>query len=98
MLVRRQDHNQREWDDRTEQNSRNDPPECHSGKPRCNGGDQSHRCQGRLHDTGSAVAGWKFSRRYFYSAFHSGRMFNKADIDGGSREQTAREHSNEFSN
>ena len=36
MLVRRQDHDLREWDDRTEQNSRNDPPECYSGEPRCN--------------------------------------------------------------
>jgi hypothetical protein len=45
-----------------------------------------------------AIARRKFSRSYFYSAFHSGWMFNEVDVYGGSREQAAGEHSNEFSN
>ena len=32
------------------------------------------------------------------AAFHSGRMFDEADVDGGSCEEAAREHSNEFGN
>jgi len=42
------------------------------------------------------IARGKFSRSYFYSAFHSDRMFNEADVDGGSREQPTCEHCKEF--
>ena len=45
-----------------------------------------------------AIARGEFSRSYFYSAFHSGRMFNEADVYGGSRKLAAGEHSTEFSN
>ncbi len=33
-----------------------------------------------LHDTASSITPRKFSRSYFYTAFHSCRMFNEADI------------------
>ena len=68
------------------------------GKPRRNGRDQTHRCQGRLHDSGSTIAGREFGRSYFRPAFHSRRMLDEADVDGGSGEQAARKHSDEFSN
>jgi hypothetical protein len=40
----------------------------------------------------------KFGRSYFSSAFHSGRMFDEADVDGGTREQPTCQHGNEFGN
>src|SRR5437588_13004538 len=97
LLIGRQDDDECERDDRNLQGSGNDPPECCSGKPCCNRRQQAHGCQRHLHDGSPVIARGKFSRSYFYSAFHSGRMFNEADVYGGSREQAAGEHGNEFS-
>lgn len=69
-----------------------------SSKPCCYGREQCHGCRDHLHDGGSAVAGRKLSSGDFHSTLHSGWMFDKADIDGGSREQAARENSDQFSN
>jgi len=88
----------REGDDRNLQDSGNDPPECCPGKPCCSRRQQAHGCQRHLHDGSPVIARGKFSRSYFYSAFHSGRMFDEAEVDGGSCEQAAREHTNEFGN
>jgi hypothetical protein len=71
-------------------------PECRPGEPRCNGGHQSHRCQSRLHDSGSTIARREFGDGYFRPALHPCRMFDEIDVDGGSREQGARKHRNEF--
>ena len=46
----------------------------------------------------STIAWRKFGSSYFDPALHSGRMFDKVDVDGGSREQAARQDSNEFGN
>jgi hypothetical protein len=70
------------------------PPERRPGEPCCDGAQQTQRRQGRLHDGGSAVAGWKLGCGDFDSTLHPGRMLNHADVDGGSREQATREHSN----
>ena len=59
---------------------------------------RAHGCQRHLHDRFPVIARRKFSRSYFDAAFHSGWMFNEADVYGGSREQAAGEHSDEFSN
>jgi hypothetical protein len=48
-----------------------------------------------LHDSGSAVAGREIRLGYLDAPFHSGWMFDKVDIDGGSREQATGEDSNE---
>ena len=50
----------------------------------------------RLQESGSAIAGREFGRGYFYPALHPRRMFDKIDLDGGSREQTARQDSDEL--
>src|SRR5208282_5667771 len=55
-------------------------------------------CASCLHDSGSAVAGRELRHGYLDAEFHSGWMFDKVDIDGGSREQATGEDSNEFSN
>jgi hypothetical protein len=61
-------------------------------------GDQSHRCRSRLQDSGSTIAGREFGRGYFHPALHPCGMFDKIDVDGGSCEQAAREHGDEFRN
>jgi hypothetical protein len=61
-------------------------------------GKETHGCQGRLHHSGSTIAGREFVRSYIDSAFHSGWMFDKIDVDGGSREQAARQDCNKFGN
>jgi hypothetical protein len=43
------------------------------------------------------MAGREFSSGYFHPALHPCWMFDKIDVDGGSREQATREHSKEFS-
>ena len=48
-----------------------------------------------MHDGGSAVPGRKLSSGNFQSALHSRWMFDRLDVDGGSREQAAREHRDE---
>ena len=54
--------------------------------------------QSCLHDSRSAVARLKFSGRYFYPAFHSARMLNKADVEGGPCKYAACKNGNEFHN
>ncbi len=68
------------------------------GEPCCYGGEQSHGCEYCLHDSSSAIAGRKFGGCDFHAALHSRSIFDKVDVDGGSREQAARENSNEFGN
>src|SRR4029077_12504719 len=74
------------------------PQDLPPGDPPDKGRKQAPSCQSRLHDASPPIARRKFSRSYFDAAFHSGWMFNEADVDGGSCEQAAAEHSNEFSN
>jgi hypothetical protein len=76
----------------------NDPPERRPGEPCCNRKPQAHDCQRHLQDGSPAIARSKFGRRYLNPTLHSRRMFNEADVYGGSREQAAGEHSNGFSN
>jgi hypothetical protein len=98
LLVGRQDYDKREWDDSAQQESANQPPDGCSRKPRPHRSKETHGCQGRLHHSGSTIAGCEFVRSYFDSAFHSGWMFDQIDVDRGSCEQAAGQDGNEFGN
>src|SRR5260370_39354692 len=90
------DDNKCEGDDRNLQDSGNDPPERCPAKPCCNRRQQAHSRQRHLQDGSPVIARGKFSRSYFSSAFHSGRMFDEADVDGSTREQPTCQRGNEF--
>src|SRR5260370_19602906 len=98
LFIGRQDYDEREWDDRAQQESANEPPERRSRKPRRHRSKETHGCQGGLHHSGSPIARREFSRSYFYTAFHSGWVFNETEVNCGPCKQAAREHGDEFGN
>src|SRR5208337_1100460 len=91
LLVRWRNHDQREGDHCTEEDTTCGPKEMRPDQP-CRSTTQKADCRQRcLHDSRPLVAGTKLGYGQTRAALHPCRMFDEGDIDGSPGEQACRQ-------